>query len=253
MSPPSTASALSRLRAGGHVHGVLQTMPSSAISELAILVGFDFVILDCEHGLIDAGAHLSCLQVISATPAFSAVRVRPHDLHAVGRYLDLGADAILMPNVRNTQEAKAFVAAATHGPRGTRSSTGSGARASRYGLGAEGERAEPLLLAMIESREAVNDIEAIANTLGLGGFVIGPHDLSSDLGCEKSTLAYLEAVTAIEGAAKRAHLVLGTGAYAGAGLDALKERGYRFILSSVDVLALRDGLGAHLAAACGVS
>ena len=124
-------SALSRLALSQPIFGLMQTVPNPSLTELAVWSGYDFVILDCEHGIVDEPAHIACLQVISGSPAFAAVRLRPGDFGSVGRYLDFGADAILMADVQTPEEAARFAAAATFGPQGTRSSTKS-TRALRW-------------------------------------------------------------------------------------------------------------------------
>ena len=242
-------SALQRLLARQPVLGVLQALPSATVTELALWSGYDFVMLDCEHALVDEPAQLGSLQVIAGSPAFAAVRVRPGDLSAVGRYLEFGADCVLMPDVQTPQEAAAFVAAATYGPVGTRSSTSTGTRATRYGLtpgSAAPERG--LLLALIEGRRGVDHVEAIAATPGLDGLVIGSHDLSADLGSPgvHSTPEYQSAFARIERAAKGSGLILGGGAHPDYPLERLAHAGFCFLLASVDFLALREGYRAHL-------
>jgi 2-keto-3-deoxy-L-rhamnonate aldolase RhmA len=249
----SGTQALARLRRLEPVFGLIQTIPTPTLTELAVWSGYDFVILDGEHGIADEPAHLACLQVISGSDAFAAVRVQPGNFGAVGRYLDLGADAILMPDVQTAADAAAFVAAATPGPKGTRSSTGS-ARVSRYGLGRLAEQ-PPLLLAMIEGKQAATRIAAIAATPGLGGFVIGPSDLSADLECANdfSTPAYTSAFAQIEKAAAGAKLLIGTKPHPGFPLEKLLGAGHRFIIVAADINILRDGYRAQLAAARGVA
>jgi 4-hydroxy-2-oxoheptanedioate aldolase len=247
--------AFSRLRSRQPVFGILQTIPVPTLTEMAVWSGYDFVILDCEHGVLDEQAHLASLRVISGSDAFAVVRVRPGDLGAIGRYLDFGADGIMMPNVRTSAEAAAFVAAAIHGPEGTRSSAGAAARAARYGLNPPPDPERPLLLAIIEGAEAVENVAEIASTPGLDGLVIGPYDLSADLGCANdfSTSAYTAAFLEIERAAARAGLILGSAAHPGFPVERLIGAGHCFILASVDIFAIRDALRSHLAAARGSS
>jgi 2-keto-3-deoxy-L-rhamnonate aldolase RhmA len=243
---------ISRLRRHQAVFGALQSIPSPALTEVALWCGFDFIILDLEHGVLDEPSLLASLQVISHTPAFAVVRVRPRDFGAVGRYLDFGADGILLPDVCSAGEAQLFVAAANHNQRGARTAGGS-ARAARYGLGSRVNSGSPLLLAMIESADAVSEIDAIATTPGLDGVVIGPHDLAADLGTENdfSTPTYQAAFTSIEQAATRAGVLLGSRSHPGYPIERLLGAGHSFILASGDVAALRDGYRADLEAARG--
>lgn len=247
----SIVTALARLRQGQAVFGTLQSIPTSLVTEIAVLSGYDFVILDCEHAVLDEPSHVASLQVISSSDAFSIVRVRPKDFDAVGRYLDFGADGILLPDVQSAAQAREFVAAANQGPKGTRSSTGGSARALRYGIGSKVPAAQPLLLAMIEGTAAVAAIDEIATTAGLDGLVIGPHDLAADLGIadDFSTSAYAQAFAAVERAGARAGLLLGTRAHPGYPVERLLQCGHRFILVGADIAALRDGYRANLDAA----
>lgn len=225
---PPEPNALARLRAGQAVFGAMQSLPGAAITELAVAGRFDFIILDCQNGVGVEAAHADSLRVIAASSAFSMVRVEHRDLAAVGRYLDLGADGIMMPDVRTPADARAFVAAAAGKGSGT-----------------------PVLLAMIESGEALAHMNNIAATPGLSGLVIGPHDLSANLGCpdDFSATTYRDAFVAIEAAAATHGLILGSKPHPGHSLAQLQASGHRFILVGSDILALRHGFRAQQDAA----
>lgn len=239
--------ALARLRDREPVLGVLQAMAMPLVTEIAIWCGYDFVILDCEHGIVDERAQLGSFQVVTDTDAFAVVRLRPGDLSAVGRYLELGAGGIMLPDVQTAAQAAEFVAAATYGPAGTRSSTSTGTRSTRFGLGAPLCAAPPLVLAMIEGRAGVAAIEEIVAVPGLDGIVVGSHDLSADLGAagDFTTPQYADAFARITRAAAASGLLLGGGAHGPYSLERLVDCGYRFLLGSVDFLALRDGYRGH--------
>ena len=249
----TSESALARLRRGQVVFGVMQSIPSSMLTEIAIWSGFDFVVLDCEHAIIDEVSQLASIQLTAASPAFMMVRLRANEFTAVGRYLDFGVDGILMPDVRTVGDAQAFVASATHGPAGTRSSTGGGARAQRYGMN-HGARPKPLLIAMIEGVQGVRSVDGILATEGIDGVAIGPHDLAADLnsGGDFSSSAYVQAFESVEVAAGRHGKILGTRTHPGFPLDRLLKGGHRFILASGDVGAIRDGFRQHLDAVRGM-
>jgi 2-keto-3-deoxy-L-rhamnonate aldolase RhmA len=245
----SSHSSLERLRRREPVFGIMQTLPSPTLTELAVWSGCDFVILDCEHGIVDEAAHVACLQIIANSGAFAAVRLRPKDFNSAGRYLDFGADAILLPDVQTPADAVAFVSAATYGPRGNRSSTRS-SRSSRYGMAAPAET-PPLLFAMIEGNSALRDLTAIAATPGISGFIVGPNDLSADLGCpfEFSAPAYSTAISKIEQTAADAQLLMGTIPHPHYPTERLLAAGHRLIIVSSDVAIIRDGCTSQLAAA----
>jgi 2-keto-3-deoxy-L-rhamnonate aldolase RhmA len=222
------------------VFGIIQTIPSPTITELALLSGYDFVILDCEHAIVDESSQLASLQIMSASEAFSAVRVRTGDYAAVSRYLDLGADCILMPDLKTATAAKAFVAASLTGWQGTRSSSSS-TRSNHYGTLTTAPE-PPVLIAMIESADALQHLPAIASTPGIDGLLIGPNDLSADLRIpgDFNNPIFTRAVAAVAKAAADAHLILGGGVYPGAVVQRLLDTGHTFILNGSDVAALRN-------------
>jgi 4-hydroxy-2-oxoheptanedioate aldolase len=234
---------LTELQGGQPAYGVLQIMPSPLITEMITWSGYNFVILDCEHGLVDESSQVASLQVLTASDVFAVVRVRPGDHISVGRYLDFGADAILMPDVRSAAATAAFIAAARHGPVGTRSSAGRGVRNERYGMPGFQPK-KPLLLAMIESGEAVAEVEEIARTPGLDGLVIGPFDLAADLGVKDdfSGAVYGQAFERVERACKEQRLILGSAPHPTYPVSRLLASGHRLILTTFDTTALRDGL-----------
>ena len=235
----SVPSALARLKSGEPVFGLVQTLALPQITELAIWSGLDFLILDCEHGVADEVAHLACLAAAHGHDLFVAVRVRRGDLAAVGRYADWGADAVLMPDICTAEVARAFVSAALPGPAGSRSST-SMMRAGRYGLGPAAPA--PLLLAMIESGAGVAEIDAIAEA-GVDGLVIGPSDLSADLGLAGrfDSDDYRSAFERVEQSARAHQLILGSKIHSPFGLDRLIGAGHRFVLATSDIAVLAAG------------
>ncbi|HEY6927610.1 MAG TPA: aldolase/citrate lyase family protein [Steroidobacteraceae bacterium] len=230
--------ALSRLRRREPVFGAIQSIPSATLTEVAVSCGYDFIILDCERGVLSESAVTASLETISRTQAFSIVRVPPRDYLAVRRYLDCGADGILMPNVRTSAEAHAFVAAATLNS--NRSDSSTRINTAREEL--------PLLLAMIETLEGVSQLNAIASTAGIDGLVIGPHDLAIDLGAPNDFLTpeFQVAFARIERAARKAGLLLGTRTLPDFPFQKLLLGGHTFILLCADVAALREGYRTHL-------
>jgi 4-hydroxy-2-oxoheptanedioate aldolase len=244
---------IERLKQGQPFFGVMQSIPSPTLTEIALLSGFDFIVLDREHAAVDESAQLASIQVVSLSGGFVLVRLRANEFAAVGRYLDFGVNGILMPDVCSAEDASLFVAAATHGPRGTRSWTGGGSRVQRYGLDPHAAPVKPLLLAMIEGAAGVRAIEGIVATEGLDGIVIGPHDLSADLDSPNdfSTEAYRTAFETVEAAVTRRGKILGSRTHPGFPIERLLAAGHRFILTCGDVSALRDGFHLHLEAVRG--
>jgi 4-hydroxy-2-oxoheptanedioate aldolase len=156
------------------VGGWLQ-LPGSATAEIMGTVGFGFVCLDQQHGLIGDDALLPMLQALAATGTPAIVRVPVNEPAAIGRALDRGAAGVLVLLVGSAAEAASAVAACHHPPRGTRS----------YGptrLAWAPLPAEPVCIVMIETIDAVEQAPAIAAVDGLDAVFVGPSDLALSAG-----------------------------------------------------------------------
>jgi 2-keto-3-deoxy-L-rhamnonate aldolase RhmA len=156
------------------------------IAMIAAACGFDAVYIDLEHNptsLETAASVCVAALGIGITPI---ARVTSHDPHDATRILDCGAQGVMVPHVQNAAEAKAVVEACLYAPRGHRSAFGSGPALGYAALGqAEVCRIlneQTLLLAMIETPEAVANAAAIAAVDGIDGLHIGASDLSTEMG-----------------------------------------------------------------------
>jgi len=236
--------SLARLRKGQAVFGLMQTYPIAAVTEIMVWSGYDFVILDSEHGVADEGAQLDALRVIEGSSAFSIVRVRPGDESAVARYLDFGADGLMIPDVRTAVQAEQVARVAYERWTG-------GLRGDRYGRSKPNKGQMPLLIALIEAPEGVANVEAILSVRGIEGVVIGAGDLSTTLGTPGnfSTPAYLAAVERVERAALARGKILGAKPDKDSPIAGLFERGYRLFMIGRDMPLLRSVLAGTLASA----
>lgn len=235
-----------KLLAGGRVLGCWTTLGHPQIVELLAMTGFDFLLLDQEHGAGDPTSLVGLLQAISATPTTSVVRVPWNDHVYLKRVLDMGVEGVMIPGVENAEEARAAVAACRYPPRGRRGSSIGSARASNYGMAA-GYRAESddniLIIAQIESKGAVERIDEIAAVDGIDVLFIGPHDLSGTFG-HLGDLKQPDVAAAIaraEAGIKRAGKPMGTVPHPGATWADMFKRGYHFVNAGSDVSRLRDG------------
>jgi len=238
-------SALQRLQSGEAVYGLMQTMREATITELAGWSGYDFIILDCEHGIVDEAAQLESLRTICATQSFSLVRLNSVDEVAIKRYIDLGVDGLIVPDVRTQCRAREVVAAA-------RRTWSGGSRANHYGLGrTETANARALLMINIETPEGVDNVEGILDVEGIDGVIVGPRDLSHNLGVagDFSAATYVSALSKVEEAARARKKIVGSRAHEGFSIRRLLERGHRLIVVSADVLLIRDVFVAALSAA----
>jgi 4-hydroxy-2-oxoheptanedioate aldolase len=244
-----------RLSTQATLVGLLQTHPNLALTEMAGMCGYDFLILDAEHGVFSETDYLCAFQTLSGTDLVPMVRLTECDTQAVGRYLDMGAEAIVVPNVVTAEQAQSLVRAMNYPPQGTRGFAAPTHRASRYGLDLAAHLKDPrggrCLIVMIESSEGVANVEDILGVDGVDGVFIGPFDLSADLGCagDFSTPAYAQALARVERAAIAQGKVLGTGPHPGYPLDALLARGHRLLLIGADMPLIREGMLAQVAVA----
>lgn len=158
------------LRLDGDAVGAWLHLSGSASAELVGSVGFDFVCVDLQHGVIDDAAVLPMLQALAATGTPSLVRVAVNVPEPICRALDRGADGVIVPLVDSAEEAAAAVAACHHPPRGVRS----------YGPVRDPwhPRKDPVCVVMVETMAGVGAVEQILAVEGLGAILIGPSDLA---------------------------------------------------------------------------
>jgi 4-hydroxy-2-oxoheptanedioate aldolase len=153
-------------------------------AEICAGAGFDWLLIDAEHGPQDLGGVLAQLQVIAAYPGCEAVvRVASSDPVLLKQYLDLGAQSVLVPMVDTPEQAAAVVAACRYPPQGSRGIGGArAARWGRYPRYVHEANAQQCILVQAETARAIANLDAIAATEGIDGVLIGPADLSASLG-----------------------------------------------------------------------
>ncbi len=176
------------LAAGQVQIGLWSAFTSPYVTEMLGGSGYDWVMLDTEHSPNDVPQVMAQLQAIDAAqqprPTSAVVRPAWNDHVLIKRYLDVGAQTLLIPFVQNAQEAQAAVDAMRYAPAGIRGMGGS-TRASNFGRDTAyiaGAQQELCLLVQVETKEALNEIEAIAALDGVDGIFIGPADLSASMG-----------------------------------------------------------------------
>lgn len=192
------------LKAGQQQVGCWVSIPSSYTAEILAGAGFDWLLFDTEHTPADVETVLGQLQAAAAYPVSSAVRVAWNDHVLIKRFLDIGAQTLLLPYVQNAQEARAAVSAMRYGPNGVRGMGGT-MRATRFGRVADyvkNVEKELCLLVQVETAEALQNIEEIAAVDGVDGLFIGPADLSASMGYP-GQLAHPKVQEAIEDAIRR--------------------------------------------------
>jgi 2-keto-3-deoxy-L-rhamnonate aldolase RhmA len=158
--------------------GTWLSIGSPVIAELAALSGFDWVLLDLEHGCASEASLPDQLRALKGTSTLGIVRVGAPYPDLIARVLDWGADGIMVPHVESEDVAASIVRAACHAPRGKRGFSRT-VRATGYGLGAH--PGSPILMAQIETVAGVAAVPAIAAVEGITTLFVGPADLRHDL------------------------------------------------------------------------
>ena len=168
---------------GAAVNGWL-AIPNSFAAETMAHQGWDTLTIDLQHGVIDYAAMVTMLQAISTTPTVPVVRVPWLEPGILMKTLDAGAYAVICPMVNTREDAQKLVAYTHYAPRGTRSY--GPIRALLYGGADYFENANDAIVtfAMIETAQALDNLDAIRSVEGLDAVYIGPSDLSISLGCK---------------------------------------------------------------------
>ena len=192
------------LNAGRQQVGLWVSLASPYSTEIVAGSGFDWLLLDGEHSPNDPPTVLPQLQAAAAYPVSAIVRPAWNDKVLVKRYLDVGAQSLLVPYVQTEEEARQAVEAVRFPLRGVRGVAGT-TRAARFGRVKDyAKRAEEAicLLVQVETRLGLDNLEAIARTDGIDGVFIGPADLAAGLG-HLGDMHHAEVQSAIQDAIKR--------------------------------------------------
>ncbi|KMO14228.1 HpcH/HpaI aldolase family protein [Methylobacterium platani] len=236
-----------RLDAGRAAGGLFVSIPAPEIVEIAAVAGFDFVLVDLEHTLIDGAALERMLAACDRAGVSALVRVPGAGSERILQSLDAGAAGIVVPRVASPAEAVEAVRRARHAPRGIRGLNAG--RLGRYGdcdLAGLPARldAETLVIAMIEDEAGLAAVADIAATAGLDGLLFGAADYSQAIGLPWQTGA--PAVQAAGSAVTRACRAAGIHAFAiarsEADLPRLRDEGVGGLLVANDRGLLRRAL-----------
>lgn len=235
-----------RLRQGETLHGCWLNLGSSVTAEIVGMAGFDWVLIDLEHG---AGAEkdvLHQLQALEHTPAAAIVRIESTQRQRMHRVLDMGAEGIMCPRVTNVAEAKAIAGDLHYPPQGSRGiakmvrATGFGQQFSEY---YKTERENILGVVQIETIEVLNHLEEIAPLEGIDVLFIGPSDLSMALGIfgQFDHPLFKEAIQATVDAAHKAGKATGILLPHPDDFIRYHEMGMRLIASGADSAFVAEG------------
>jgi 4-hydroxy-2-oxoheptanedioate aldolase len=221
------------------------TIGDSFAAETMAQQGWDSLTIDLQHGVIDYTALLPMLQAISTTSTVPVVSVPWLEPGILMKTLDAGAYAVICPIVNTREDAQKLVAWTNYAPQGTRSY--GPVRATLYGGADYFEHANATIVrfAMIETAQALDNLDAILSVDGLDAIYIGPSDLSISLGCKPSfdelEPKAAQAVEHILARAKHHGVVAGMHNGAPAAARARTSKGFRFVTVGSDARLLAAG------------
>ncbi len=229
------------------------SIPTSITAEATARSGFDYVCIDMQHGVIDYSDVPSMIQAILLADGCPIVRVPWNEPGVIGKVLDAGAHGVIIPMVNTVAEAEAAVRACRYAPDGARSS-GPILAQPRVDGGdyLEWARENVVCIPMIETVEAVGNVDAILAVPGIDAIYVGPADLSISLGLapgnNDNEARFTDALTTVVDACRKAGIVAGihsTGDLTPKRLAA----GFTMVTVTSDGVAMRLGLAAELAEA----
>jgi 4-hydroxy-2-oxoheptanedioate aldolase len=172
-----------RLKSGKACVNAWLAIPSGFSAEVMAQCGFDSVTVDMQHGVQDYLSLVQCYQAMDRYPITPMVRVPWNEPGIIGKVLDAGAWGVICPMINTPAEAKALANACLYPPQGRRSN--GPIRAAAYGEGTSYQLVandEVLVIPMIETQEALDNLDAILDVPGISGIYVGPSDLGFSLG-----------------------------------------------------------------------
>ncbi len=227
------------------------SIPSGELAAQVARLPFDGVCLDMQHGMIGFSDAVPMIAAINAVGRPAMVRSLWNDPAIPGQAFDAGASAVISPMINTRAQAELLVRAAKYPPMGARSWGGytalqaSGLKPAEYL--SEANRLT-MVFAMIETVEALANVEEIAATPGLDGLFVGPSDLSITLsngaGIDKLGTQTIAAMEKVSAAAKKNGLVAGAFGGNAESIKAYQKIGFTFFAAAVDVDLLQWGAAA---------
>jgi 2-keto-3-deoxy-L-rhamnonate aldolase RhmA len=241
-----------RVLAREFLTGSWLNLGSAITAEMAGLAGYDWVLLDHEHGPGSETTIIQQLQAVAATPATCLVRIAANEAPRFKRVLDAGAAGVMVPYVSTPDEARAAVSAMRYPPRGMRG-VAKLTRASSFGARFDDYFAHAhewlVTLTQIETAEAVVNARAIAAVDGVDVLFVGPMDLTTSLGIpgQYGDTRFHDALRSVADAANDAGKAAGILLLDPANLPLCRELGYTVVALGSDGGAVVAGLKQSLA------
>lgn len=218
-------------------HGLWSLLPGAVTAEVLARTGADFVVVDLQHGAVTEADLPGVAAAIRAAGSVPLVRTRSSSFADVGRPLDLGACGVIVPNVRDADHAREVVAASRYAPAGGRS-------IGRLSGGVD----QPLVIVMVETATALDDLEALLTVPGLDGIYVGPGDLSLSLGLAGADRRgdLRDVLSSIIARAHAGGVPVGVHAYSGEDAAGYAVEGATIVTVAVDTVSLGAVMAHHL-------
>lgn len=165
--------------------GFWQSLGTAVTAEISAYAGFDWLLIDGEHGVNDLRSIRDQLMVVGPSPTQAVVRISSVDVVEVKQMMDAGAQSILVPIVDTAQDADLMARAMRYPPQGIRGNGAGVVRASAYGQIADyvhGANDQACLLVQAETTQALDNLDEILDVEGVDGVFIGPADLATSMG-----------------------------------------------------------------------
>ncbi len=235
-----------RLKNGETVLGCWLNLGSSVSAEIVGLAGFDWVLIDLEHGVGGEADAYHQIQALERGTAAPIVRVESYERQRIHRVLDFGAEGIMCPRIRTPQEARFAVDALKYSPEGLRG-VAKMIRATHFGINFDEYYAQTkdslVGVIQIETVEALQVVDEIAAIEGVDVLFVGPADLSMALGIfnQFDHPLFLDAVKKTGNAAKKYGKAAGVLLFNPDHFNQFYEAGYRFIASGADMAFVNNG------------
>ncbi|KJV03370.1 aldolase [Rhodococcus fascians] len=245
-----------RVRNREQILGYWSVIDSPVSTEWLAHVGWDYIALDLQHGLIGYSGMLAGITAIDAAQGPAAlVRVEANNATVIGRALDAGAAGVIVPLIDTAEDAAAAVAAATYPPEGIRS-YGPMRSQLRIGPNPADANRDTVVLAMIETPQGLANVEEICAVPGLDGVYVGPSDLRLAVGGSSPSDPSVDeefdaALVRVQKAAAAAGITAGIHTASGSIAAQRLAQGYTLATVASDLTHLKAVSAEHLAAARG--
>ncbi len=243
-----------RLEDGPPLAGCWSHLVSPMAAEVVALCGYDFVLIDNEHGPASLTDSTAIMQAVSTTDVATMMRVPWNDPVYIKRALDTGIEGVMIPAVEDADAAARAVAACRYPPAGIRGVAYAVIRAADYGLKlaeyAEKANHNLVVMCQVETAKSVDNIPEIGAIDGIDVLFIGPFDLSASMG----KAGRFDDEQVAEPLARAEAAILATGKAMGGicrpddSAEAMLARGYRLLITNSDATLLRDAARAEVEA-----